>query len=55
MLVQFEDSDHRLYRSHGTLALLNLVKPLQPRVFDVYTPEQFRKALSGMFNEISRL
>ena len=31
------------------------VKPLDPRVFDVYTPEQFRKALGTLIEEISRL
>jgi hypothetical protein len=31
------------------------VKPLDPRVFDVYTPEQFRKALGTLLEEISRL
>jgi hypothetical protein len=36
-------------------ALLSLVKPLQPRVFDVYTPEQFRKALGALLDEISKL
>jgi hypothetical protein len=36
-------------------ALLSLVKPLQPHVFEVYTPEQFRKALSTLLDEISRM
>ena len=36
-------------------ALANLVKPLQPRLFDVYTPEQFRKALAALIEEVSRL
>jgi len=31
------------------------VKPLDPRVFDVYTPEQFRKALGTLMQDISRL
>ncbi len=31
------------------------VKPLDPRVFDVYTPEQFRKALGTLLEEMSRL
>jgi hypothetical protein len=31
------------------------VKPLDPRVFDVYTPEQFRKALGTLIEEISKL
>jgi hypothetical protein len=35
--------------------LENLVKPLQPRLFDVYTPEQFRKAIATLFDEISRM
>lgn len=36
-------------------SLSSLIKPLQPRVFDVYSAEQFRKALSTMLDEISRL
>jgi hypothetical protein len=36
-------------------ALAPLVKPLQPRLFDVYTPDQFRKALSTLLDEISKL
>jgi hypothetical protein len=36
-------------------ALASLVKPLQPHLFDVYTPEQFRKALSVLLEEVSRL
>lgn len=35
--------------------LVNLIKPLQPRVFDVYTPDQFRKTLSSILEEIARL
>jgi hypothetical protein len=31
------------------------IKPLDPRVFDVYTPDQFRKALGTLIEEISRL
>jgi hypothetical protein len=31
------------------------VKPLDPHAFDVYTPEQFRKALGTVIEEISRL
>jgi hypothetical protein len=36
-------------------ALERTVKSLDPRVFDVYTPQQFRKALSTLIQEISRL
>ena len=36
-------------------SLGSLLKPLQPRVFEVYTPEQFRKALSSLLEEIARL
>ena len=36
-------------------ALENLVKPLQPRLFDIYTPEQFRKALSAVLEDLSRM
>jgi hypothetical protein len=36
-------------------SLGNLLKPLHPRLFDIYTPEQFRKALSVMLEEVSRL
>jgi hypothetical protein len=34
-------------------ALEPLLKPLQPRVFDVYNPEQFRKALANLMKEIA--
>jgi hypothetical protein len=36
-------------------ALERTVKPLDPRVFDVYTPEQFRNTLGAVIQEISRL
>ena len=36
-------------------SLQSVLKPLQPRVFDVYSPDQFRKALSGLLDEIARL
>ena len=36
-------------------SLEKTLKPLQPQVFDVYTPEQFRKALATVISEISRL
>lgn len=36
-------------------SLAPLLKPLKPRLFDVYTPEQFRKALATMLEEIARL
>ena len=36
-------------------SLERTVKPLDPRVFDVYTPDQFRKALGALIEEISRL
>ena len=36
-------------------SLQPLLKPLQPRLYDVYTPEQFRKALSSLLDEIARL
>lgn len=32
-----------------------LLKPLQPRLFEVYSPDQFRKALGTMLEEIARL
>ena len=32
-----------------------LLKPLQPRLFEVYSPDQFRKALATMLEEIARL
>jgi hypothetical protein len=35
-------------------ALEQTVKPLDPRLFDVYTPEQFRKTLGALIQEISR-
>ena len=36
-------------------SLEHTLKPLQPRVFDVYTPEQFRKTLATVLSEISKL
>ena len=35
--------------------LAGLLKPLEPRVFDVATPEQFRKALATIVGEIEKL
>ena len=36
-------------------SLEHTLKPLQPHLFDVYTAAEFRKALSNLFDEISRL
>jgi hypothetical protein len=36
-------------------SLQPLLKPLQPRLYDVFTPDQFRKALSSLLDEIARL
>lgn len=36
-------------------SLQGVLKPLQPRLYDVYSPDQFRKALSSLLDEISRL
>ncbi len=36
-------------------ALENTLKPLRPRLFDVASPEQFRKALAAIIEEIGRL
>jgi hypothetical protein len=36
-------------------SLANTIKPLRPRLFDIYTPGQFRKALSNVLDEISRM
>jgi hypothetical protein len=36
-------------------SLQPILKPLQPRLFDVYSPEQFRKALSTLLDEIAKL
>ena len=36
-------------------SLEGTLKPLDPRVFDVDTPEQFRKALGTLLSEISRM
>jgi hypothetical protein len=36
-------------------SLGSLLKPVQPRVFEVYTPEQFRKTLGTLLEEISRV
>ena len=32
-----------------------LMKPLQPRLYDIYSAEQFRKILGGLLDEIGRL
>lgn len=36
-------------------SLARTLKPLQPRLFDVYTPAEFRKALANMLDQISSL
>ncbi len=36
-------------------SLAPLLKPLQPRLFEVYAPEQFRKALGNLLEELGRL
>jgi hypothetical protein len=36
-------------------SLEGTLKPLQPRLFDVSTPEQFRKTLGALLDEISRI
>jgi len=36
-------------------SLERTLKPLQPHLFDVSTPAEFRKALASLFDEISRL
>jgi hypothetical protein len=36
-------------------SLAHTLKPLQPRLFDVYTPAEFRKVLGNLFDQISRL
>ena len=36
-------------------SLERTLKPLQPRLFDVYAPDQFRKALGNLLEEISKL
>jgi hypothetical protein len=36
-------------------SLGSLLKPVQPRVFEVYTPEQFRKTIGILLEEISRV
>ncbi len=36
-------------------SLSSLLKPLQPRLFDIYSPEQFRKILGSLLDEIARL
>jgi hypothetical protein len=36
-------------------SLEQTLKPLKPRLFDVYSPEQFRKALGAVLDEISRM
>jgi hypothetical protein len=36
-------------------SLEQTLKPLKPRLFDIYSAEQFRKALGALLNEISRM
>jgi hypothetical protein len=36
-------------------SLAPLLKPLQPRLFEVYDPEQFRKVLGSLLEELGRL
>ena len=36
-------------------SLQRLLKPLQPRLYDVYSPDQFRKALSSLLDDIGKL
>ncbi|HSR06563.1 MAG TPA: hypothetical protein VLM42_05390, partial [Bryobacteraceae bacterium] len=36
-------------------SLAPLLKPLQPRLFEVYEPEQFRKVLGSLLEELGRL
>jgi len=36
-------------------SLASLLKPLQPRLFDIYSPDQFRKALKSVMEEMARL
>ena len=36
-------------------SLASLLKPLQPRLFDIYSPEQFRKILGSLLDEMGRL
>ena len=36
-------------------SLERTLKPLQPHLYDVYTPAEFRKALANMFDELSKL
>jgi hypothetical protein len=36
-------------------SLEGTLKPLDPRLFDVETPEQFRKALAAILSDISRM
>jgi len=35
-------------------SLERTLKPLQPHLFDIYTPEQFRKALRNVLDEVAR-
>jgi len=36
-------------------ALEKTLKPLQPHLYDVTTPEEFRKALAELMGEVSRM
>jgi hypothetical protein len=44
-----------LVQNESLDSLANTIKPLHPHLFDIYTPEEFRKALSTVLHEISRL
>jgi hypothetical protein len=45
----------RILASEPADALEPLLKPLQPRLFDVNSAEQFRKALADLMKEIARM
>jgi hypothetical protein len=51
----FEQSQNQLATQEPLDALQPLLKPLDPHVFEVYDPGQFRKALAEMMKEIGRM
>jgi hypothetical protein len=50
-----EQSPTNLLAQEPPDSLTSLLKPLLPHIYDVYSPEQFRKALADIMREISQL
>ena len=53
---QIRDEGFAARRSYAAIDQLEpLLKPLDPKLFEVGTPEQFRKALATILGEIAKL